>query len=81
MSVGLAMIVRDAEDTLGVCLKSVAGLFDDVVVVDTGSIDNTVKIAESAGARVSHFTWINDFSAARNYSFSLLNTEWAFWLD
>lgn len=80
-SVGLAMIVRDIADTLPVTLKSVEGLFDQVVVIDTGSVDNTIEIARSFGADVHHFDWIHDFSAARNYSFDQLKTDWAFWLD
>ena len=80
-SVGLAMIVRDCEETLNQCLLSVHELFDQLVIVDTGSKDGTVEIAKKFGAEISHFTWIDDFSAARNESFSKLKTEWAFWLD
>ena len=80
-SVGLAMIVRDCADTLPVALKSVEGLFEQVVVVDTGSVDSTVDVARSFGAEIHHFPWIDDFSAARNFSFDQLKTEWAFWID
>ncbi|MCY2961317.1 MAG: glycosyltransferase [Planctomycetota bacterium] len=62
----LCMIVRDEEAFLGGCLDSVAGLVDSIVVVDTGSSDATVAIAESRGAQVVRQDWNDDFSAARN---------------
>ena len=62
----LCMIVRDEEAFLADCLDSVAGLVDAIVVVDTGSTDATVAIAESKGARVVRHVWTDDFSAARN---------------
>ncbi len=62
----LCMIVRDEEAFLADCLDSVAGLVDAIVVVDTGSTDATVAIAESKGARVVRHVWADDFSAARN---------------
>ena len=80
-SVGLAMIVRNAADTLVHCLQSVKGVFDDVVVVDTGSDDASKDVANQFGARVFDFEWVYDFSAARNFSFDQLKTDWIFWLD
>ena len=80
-SVGLAMIVKNCAETLEQCLRSVHRLFDQVVVVDTGSTDNTIEVAKAFGAEVSSFPWIDDFSAARNESFSKLTTEYCFWLD
>ena len=64
--VSLTMIVRDEQVNLPRALESVRGVFDEIVVVDTGSRDRTVEIAESFGARVFHFAWIDDFAAARN---------------
>ena len=48
------------------CLGSVAGLFDEIVVVNTGSTDRTREIAREFGARVFDFVWVNDFAATRN---------------
>lgn len=81
MTVSLCMIVRDEEAVLAGCLESVTGLFDEVVVVDTGSQDSTREIAEAYGARVYDFAWCDDFSAARNASFSHATGDFLFWLD
>jgi glycosyltransferase involved in cell wall biosynthesis len=79
--ISLCMIVRDEEERLGNCLESVQGLVDEIVVVDTGSVDRTVEIAESYGARIGHFSWCDDFSAARNVSLELATGDWIMWLD
>ena len=62
----LSMIVRNEEARLGECLRSVQGFADELVVVDTGSTDATVAIAEAAGARVEQIPWPGDFAPARN---------------
>ena len=79
--VSLTMIVRNEEENLPACLGSVAGLFDEVVVVDTGSTDRTAEIARSFGARVFDFAWVDDFAAARNAALSHATGDYAFWLD
>jgi len=81
VKVSLTMIVRDEENNLPHCLESVAGLFDEIVVVDTGSTDRTVEIARSFGARVFDFVWVDDFSAARNAALARATGDYAFWLD
>ena len=80
-TVSLAMIVRDEERTLGRCLASVAGAFDEVVVVDTGSRDATREVARRHGARVFDFEWVDDFSAARQFAFDRATSDWVAWLD
>jgi GT2 family glycosyltransferase/2-polyprenyl-3-methyl-5-hydroxy-6-metoxy-1,4-benzoquinol methylase/tetratricopeptide (TPR) repeat protein len=77
----LCMIVRNNEGTLGPALASVYPWVDEVVIVDTGSTDETIAVAESYGARVFHFPWCDDFSAARNESISHATGEWLFWMD
>ena len=69
----LSMIVRDEEARLGECLRSVQGFADEMVVVDTGSTDATVAIAEAAGARVEQIPWPGDFAPARNQAMEFLN--------
>jgi GT2 family glycosyltransferase len=80
-TVSLTMIVRDEEANLPACLTSAAGLFDEIVVVDTGSTDRTVEIARSFGARVFDFVWVGDFAAARNAALARATGDYAFWLD
>ena len=79
--VSLTMIVRDEERNLPHCLESVRGVFDEIVVLDTGSRDRTVEIARSFGARVFDFVWVDDFAAARNAALARATGDYAFWLD
>ena len=57
------------------------GLFDEIVVVDTGSVDRTKEIAREFGAKVFDFVWIDDFAAARNEALAHATGDYAFWLD
>ena len=77
----LCMIVRDEEQRLARCLESVRNVVDEIVVVDTGSRDNTRAIAERFGAKVVDFTWCDDFAAARNASMDAASGEWLLFLD
>ena len=79
--VSLTMIVRNEERNLPVCLESVRGLFDEIVVVDTGSTDRTKDIAAWFGARVVDFAWIDDFAAARNVALDHATGDYALSLD
>ena len=79
--VSLVMIVRDEEAALPKCLESAADLVGEIVVVDTGSVDRTRDVASRFGAQVIDFTWIDDFSAARNESLKHAAGDWIFWLD
>ena len=81
MRLSVAMIVKDEATALPHCLESIQGLWDELVVVDTGSSDGTVAIAQSFGARVESFTWVDDFAAARNFSLSLCSGDWILVLD
>jgi GT2 family glycosyltransferase/tetratricopeptide (TPR) repeat protein len=79
--VSLCMIVRNEADHLPDCLRSVAGLFKQTVVVDTGSTDNTREIARQFGAHVVDFPWPDSFGAARNESLRHARGRWILWLD
>ena len=81
MLVSAALIVRDEEKFLGSCLESLAGLADEIVVVDTGSTDRSRDIAIHAGARVFDLPWTGDFSAARNHALDLARGEWILYID
>lgn len=81
MQISLCMIVKDEEKTLSRCLESVKSVVDEIIIVDTGSSDKTKEIAYSFTDKVYDFNWINDFSAARNYSFSLASKDYIMWMD
>jgi glycosyltransferase involved in cell wall biosynthesis len=80
-SVALTMIVRNESANLKRCLDSARLFVDSLIVVDTGSTDDTMHIAGQAGARVDSFKWVNDFGAARNYSLNIANADWNLILD
>lgn len=80
-TVSLCVIARDEEATIGSTIKSVLALVDEVVVVDTGSQDNTRIIAEGYGARVVDVPWEDDFSAARNAALEEAVGDWVLVLD
>lgn len=77
----LCMIARDEEQFLGECLQHARGAFDEFVLVDTGSKDRTVEIAESFGAKVLHRAWDDDFSAPRNLGLQSATGDWILVLD
>ena len=68
--VSLTMIVKNEQENLPRCLASVEGIFDEIIVVDTGSADRAREIAREFGAKVFDFAWIDDFAAARNEALS-----------
>ena len=80
-SVTVAVIARNEERCIARCIDSVRGVVDDVVVVDTGSTDNTRQIAADHGARVFDFEWNDDFAAARNFALAQVRTDWVLWVD
>ncbi len=79
--ISLCMIVKDEAENLPRCLESVRGIVDEIIVVDTGSTDETPKIAERYGAKVVRFEWTGSFSDARNESLKHARGEWILWLD
>ena len=81
VTISLCMIVKNEERVLGRCLESVQEIADEIIIVDTGSEDRTKKIAEKYHARVFEQEWQDDFSRARNYSFSQAEMDYCMWLD
>lgn len=75
------MIVKDEEELLGNCLMSIKDVVSEIIIVDTGSTDNTTSIAESFGASLIHHPWQNDFSAARNAGLVHATGDWILFLD
>jgi glycosyltransferase involved in cell wall biosynthesis len=81
LTLSLCMIVKDEEEMLPGCLEAAAAGVDEIVVVDTGSSDRTVEIAESFGAKVVHFPWNGSFADARNVSIEHATGDWIVYLD
>ena len=81
MKVSLCMIVKNEQEVLEKCLKSAVAYVDEIVIVDTGSNDNTKQIAQKFTDKIFDFTWCNDFSKARNYSVSKAENDWILILD
>ena len=77
----LSMIVRDEAERIESCLRSVQGFVDEMVVVDTGSSDATVAIAEGLGASVHRIDWPGDFAPARNQALQWVSGDWVLVLD
>ena len=81
ITISLCMIVKNEEKVLSRCLESVKDVVDEMIIVDTGSSDKTKEIAYRYTQKVYDFQWENDFSLARNYSFSKATKEYQMWLD
>lgn len=80
-TLALTMIVRNEARCLARCLQSAAPWVERMVVVDTGSTDDTVAIARAHGAEVFHLDWVDDFAVARNAALARANTDWHLVLD
>lgn len=81
MKLSLCAIAKNEEVALPTCLNSVKDFVDEMVIVDTGSTDQTPEIAKEFGARVEHFPWGDDFAAARNFSLTFATGDWILVLD
>ncbi len=81
LTLSLCMIVKDEEEMLPGCLEAIRGAVDEIIIVDTGSTDRTVEIAESFGARVLHFPWNGSFADARNVGHAAATSDWIIYLD
>lgn len=77
----LCMIVKNEESVLARCLDSIAPLMDEIIIVDTGSTDNTKSIAANYTDKIYDFEWIDDFAAARNFSFSKATCDYIYVAD
>lgn len=80
-TIGLSMIVKNGGDSLALCLESVRGIVDQIVIANTGSADSSCEIARSFGAEVIGVPWENHFAKARNRALELVTTDWVLVLD
>ena len=62
-------------------VKSLEGMYDELIIVDTGSTDRTMEVAKSMGGECFSFHWQDDFASARNYALSKANSDWVIFLD
>lgn len=81
IEISLCMIVKNEEKVLARCLDSIADLMEEIIIVDTGSTDDTKKIAAKYTEHIYDFEWIDDFSAARNFSFSKATKDYIYVAD
>lgn len=80
-TISLCMIVKNEEEHIGRCLDSIAELVDEIIIVDTGSTDRTVEIASGYTTKIYSYLWKDDFSDARNTSFSKASMDYCMWMD
>ena len=81
MTLSVCLIVRDEQDVIGRCLNCALKFADEIVVVDTGSVDGTVSEVKKFTQNVYFFKWCDDFSAARNFAFEKATSDLVMWLD
>lgn len=81
MGISVCMIVRDGGKTLERALSSIRSIASEIIIVDTGSTDNTIEIAEKFNAEIVSIKWRDDFSYARNVGVRLASEQWVMWLD
>jgi len=81
MSISLCIIVKDEEKLIKNCLNSVKNIYDEIIVIDTGSKDKTINIAKKFGAEIYEFEWNDNFSDARNFSLQKATKDWILIMD
>jgi len=81
MEISFCVIVRNNQDTVNSCLDSVKGNVEEIIVVDTGSADNTLEIAKKFTDKIFYLKWNDDFSAAKNFAIEKAKYPWILFLD
>ncbi|MBC8060827.1 MAG: glycosyltransferase family 2 protein [Clostridiaceae bacterium] len=81
LSISLCMIVKNEEDVIARCLDTIKDIVDEIIIVDTGSTDNTKEISRVFTDEIYEFEWVDDFSVARNFAFSKATKDYIMWLD
>lgn len=81
VKISACTIVKNEAHNITRWLTGVQDIADEIVVVDTGSTDDTVALAQAGGARIEYFSWCNDFAAAKNFALSQVSGEWVIFLD
>src|SRR5580692_5467909 len=81
MSLSVCLLTRDEAANLPRALNSVIGLAEEVIVADTGSRDDTVRVAKGLGARVIEHDWQDDFARGRDHALTAAKGDWILWLN
>lgn len=81
LPISLCMIVKNEEKLLSKCLESIKDLVEEIIIIDTGSIDKTKEICDKYQAKTYDFIWTESFSEARNFGIDKATKEWILWLD
>lgn len=81
ITISACLIVKNEEEFIERCLKSLKNVVDEIIIVDTGSVDRTKEIASKYTNKIYDFEWVNDFAAARNYAFSLASMDYIYTAD
>ena len=81
ISISVCMIVKNEEMIIKRCLDSLTEIADEIIIVDTGSSDQTIALCEQYTSKVYQYSWTNNFSEARNYCFSLATKEYIYSAD
>lgn len=81
MKISTCLIVKNEADNIGRCLDSIKDISNEIIVVDTGSTDNTKEIALKIGAKIFDYQWDNNFSKAKNYALSKATGDWIVFPD
>jgi len=81
MKISACVITKNEQENLPACLGSIASVVSEMIVVDTGSSDNTVNVAKELGAKVSYYQWDNNFSNAKNAAIAKATGDWIIFLD
>lgn len=80
-TLSVCIIAKNEEKNISKCLKSVQNIADEIIVIDTGSTDNTINISKEFNANIIDFPWNNDFSAARNKALETASKDWLLFID
>ena len=81
MRISACVVIKNEEKNIRRWLVNMRHIADEIIVVDTGSTDATLKILKEAGIKVYHFAWCNDFAAAKNYAIKQATGDWVVFLD
>ena len=79
--ISACVITKNEANTIERWLVDMQSIADEIIVVDTGSTDNTVKIAKASNVKVYHYKWKNDFAAAKNFAIEQASGDWILFLD